>query len=42
MNDDDSEQEKDVPAGAKGLKSVGKFYFINDFVNNVDPLLELK
>ena len=40
MNDYDSKQEKDFPARAKGLKSVGKFYF-NDIVYNVDSLLEL-
>ena len=40
MNDDDSEQEKDVPAWALGLKSVGKFYF-SGIVDNVDSLLEL-
>ena len=40
MNDHDSEQEKDVPAWAKGLKAVGKYYF-SGIVDNVDSLLEL-
>ena len=40
MNDHDSEQEKDVPTWAKGLKSVGKYYF-SGIVDNVYSLLEL-
>ena len=40
MNDNDSEQEKDVTVWAKGLKAVGKYYF-SGIVDNVNSLLEL-
>ena len=40
MNDHNTEQEKGVPAWAKGLKAVGKYYF-SGIVDNVDSLLEL-
>ena len=35
MNDHDAEQKKDVPAWAKGLKAVRKYYF-SGIVDNVN------